>query len=317
MRFQFIVYAGIALLVPAPAMMRSAATFAGDVRPILQAHCTVCHMPGGSAPMPLLTYEDVVPWARAIKEQTLSRRMPQWHAARGYGAFANDPTLSPFELQAIASWVDGDRARGDDAGATAPRLPVPSALETQTGWVTGWTVAPGDPMITSATFKSADGTPIGTWTAGDRPVRLPPGTALRVVAPVTIEFTRREPKRYETPGPIRAFRLAFSRLPPKPQQADSWPQRRVWTERATCGGALGSAEGSIVAVRPLLKRGASAEIAVERFGGAQPVLLGWFRDFDPGYPRIYWLAKPIDYAASARITSDAPCELEVTLSARR
>jgi hypothetical protein len=91
----------------------------------------------------------------------------------------------------------------------------------------------------------------------------------------------------------------------------------MWIERATCGGALPAAEGSIVAVRPLLRRGASAEIAVERFGGAQPALLGWFRDFDPGYPRIYWLAKPIDYAASGRLTSDAPCDLEVTRSARR
>ena len=39
---------------------------------------------------------------------------------------------------------------------------------------------PGDPLITSATFRSADGRPIATWTAGDGPVRLPPDTGLAV-----------------------------------------------------------------------------------------------------------------------------------------
>jgi hypothetical protein len=37
----------------------------------------------------------------------LTRRMPKWSAARGYGDFANDPSLSPFEIALIAAWVDG------------------------------------------------------------------------------------------------------------------------------------------------------------------------------------------------------------------
>jgi hypothetical protein len=43
-------------------------TFAREIRAILSARCTICHAPGGSAPMPLTTYEEVRPWARAIKE---------------------------------------------------------------------------------------------------------------------------------------------------------------------------------------------------------------------------------------------------------
>ena len=73
--------------------------------------------------MPLTTYAEARPWARAIKEEVLTRRMPKWHAARGYGAFANDPSLSPFEIALIAAWADGGAVRG--SGAEKPRVEEP------------------------------------------------------------------------------------------------------------------------------------------------------------------------------------------------
>ena len=57
--------------------------------------------------MSFRTYEDARPWARAIKEEVLTRRMPKWHAVRGYGDFSNDPSLSAFEIALIAAWADG------------------------------------------------------------------------------------------------------------------------------------------------------------------------------------------------------------------
>jgi hypothetical protein len=66
--------------------------------------------------MPLTSFEETRPWARAIKEEVLTRRMPKWHAARGYGDFSNDPSLSAFELALMAAWVDGGAPRGTDAG---------------------------------------------------------------------------------------------------------------------------------------------------------------------------------------------------------
>src|SRR5262249_29739907 len=151
------------------------------------------------------------------------------------------------------------------------------------GWISGWTFVHGDPLITSATFTSADGSPIGTWVAGDRPVRLPAGSAIRIVAPVRVDVRRRRATDYERQSATRPFRLTLTRLSEKPKRARSWPERRVWTERVTCGDMLGSADGAIAAVRPTLSAGASAQIAVERLGGSPAVLLGWFRDFDPGY----------------------------------
>ena len=43
------------------------ATFHNDVEPRLQAHCQQCHQPGEIGQMSLLSYDDVRPWARAIK----------------------------------------------------------------------------------------------------------------------------------------------------------------------------------------------------------------------------------------------------------
>jgi len=75
---------GALLTIPALAAAQTPATerpvtFAKDVAPILQQNCQVCHRPGSMAPMSLLTYEDVRPWARAIKQRTLLREMPPWY----------------------------------------------------------------------------------------------------------------------------------------------------------------------------------------------------------------------------------------------
>src|SRR5947208_5103478 len=54
-------------------------TFTKDVAPILERSCQNCHRPDSIAPMPLLTYEQVRPWARAIKQNVVLRNMPPWH----------------------------------------------------------------------------------------------------------------------------------------------------------------------------------------------------------------------------------------------
>ena len=88
-------------------------TFTRDVLPILQKSCQGCHHPGTSAPMPLVTYQDVRPWARAIKQKTGKREMPPWTADAPHGVFKNDPRLSQKEIDTIAAWVDAGAPRGD------------------------------------------------------------------------------------------------------------------------------------------------------------------------------------------------------------
>ena len=60
-------------------------TFAKDVAPILQQNCQECHQPNSIAPMSLITYQEVRPWARAIKDRVAARQMPPWHIDRSVG----------------------------------------------------------------------------------------------------------------------------------------------------------------------------------------------------------------------------------------
>jgi hypothetical protein len=98
-------------------------TFAKDVAPILQKNCQVCHRPGAIAPMSLLTYEDVRPWARAIKEKVVGREMPPWYIDRNIGIseFKDDPSLSNADIATISKWVDAGAPMGNPADMPPPR----------------------------------------------------------------------------------------------------------------------------------------------------------------------------------------------------
>lgn len=274
--------------------------------------------------MPLTTYEEVRPWARAIKDQILTRRMPIWHAAHGYGAFANDPSLTPAEMAIVAAWVDGGQPRGTSAGAVAATRNLPPGSGSLTAfippsasdatvrvparWVAGWSFEPGDPLITSATFTSADGTPIGTWVSGDGPVRLPAGAGLVVKSPLHVAVQRRPRADYEKPS---APKRSVLRILPLAEA----PKRRVRVEPAPCGTPRTGRTVDLLAVRPLLTGGASARVWLER-PGAPRTIVGWFRDYDPRYPRTYWLARTADLPPESRVQADAPCGVELTLVTR-
>jgi len=103
--------------------IRSKVTWNGDIARIVNARCIRCHRPDGKGPMSLLTYQDARPYAKAIREEVLARRMPKWHAARGYGQFTNDPSLSPFEIALFVAWVDGGAIRGVDPIAREQTTP--------------------------------------------------------------------------------------------------------------------------------------------------------------------------------------------------
>ena len=59
-----------------------APTFAKDVAPIFQAKCQSCHHQGTSAPMSLVAFEEVRPWAKSIQQRVANRDMPPWHLTR-------------------------------------------------------------------------------------------------------------------------------------------------------------------------------------------------------------------------------------------
>ncbi len=90
-----------------------APTFSHDIAPILYAHCVKCHHPGDIAPMSLVTYKEARPWAAAIKEAVVTRKMPPWKADPHYGEWSNDARLSDADIATITAWVDGPKLEGD------------------------------------------------------------------------------------------------------------------------------------------------------------------------------------------------------------
>jgi mono/diheme cytochrome c family protein len=92
-------------------------TFSKHVAPILQQNCQVCHRPNTVAPMSFLTYQDVRPWARSIRQAVSERVMPPWYVDRNVGVqhYANDVSLSDEEIATIVRWVDSGAPQGNPA----------------------------------------------------------------------------------------------------------------------------------------------------------------------------------------------------------
>jgi hypothetical protein len=117
-------------------------TFTRDVAPILYRHCVECHHPNDIAPMTLITYNQVKPWAASIKEAVLLRKMPPWKADPHYGKWSNDPTLSDAEIQTIKAWVDGGKLEGD-----------PKALPAAPVFEEGWRIGKPDMIVSIPEHK--------------------------------------------------------------------------------------------------------------------------------------------------------------------
>ena len=103
-------------------------TFYRDVLPILQDHCQVCHRAGEIAPMPLITYTQTRPFARAITTDVSQRKMPPWFADPAIGHFSNDPSLTNQEIATLVSWADSNAPAGNSGDAPAPRQRTPGWL---------------------------------------------------------------------------------------------------------------------------------------------------------------------------------------------
>ena len=112
---------GAAMLVPAAAFAQ-APTYTKDVAPILFEHCAQCHRPNEVAPMSLMSYDEVRPWARSIKTKITNREMPPWGVGKTTLTFLNERKLSEKEIKTIVAWADGGALKGNDADM--PKAPT-------------------------------------------------------------------------------------------------------------------------------------------------------------------------------------------------
>ncbi len=125
-----IIGAGLAVaVISAPAMAEVPAkpTFTKDIMPILQENCQTCHRPAGTnlsgmiAPMSLITYQEVRPWAKAISKAVNAKVMPPWDATPEFhGVFKNERTLTEDQIATIEKWVKMRAPRGNPKDAPEP-----------------------------------------------------------------------------------------------------------------------------------------------------------------------------------------------------
>jgi hypothetical protein len=110
----------VGFLVSGLTAAASTLTFTKDVAPIFYQRCVGCHRPHDIAPMSLLDYQSARPWAKAIREAVLARKMPPWFADPRWGHFSNDARLSQAEIDTIKAWADQGAKEGDPGDLPAP-----------------------------------------------------------------------------------------------------------------------------------------------------------------------------------------------------
>jgi len=86
--------------------------------------------------MPLVTYKQTRPWARAIADVTETKSMPPWFADPRIGKFSDDPSLTPQQIAALSAWADAGAPAGNPKDAPPPRH-----------WTDGWNIAHPDDVV--------------------------------------------------------------------------------------------------------------------------------------------------------------------------
>ena len=138
---RFLLAAILTLSIGFAADSDSALTFNKNVLPILERNCQVCHRPGEIGPMSFLTFESTRPWAKAIKEAVVLRKMPPWSADPKVGHFLNDRSLRQSDIDVLVKWAEAGAPAGDPKQA-------PPAVQ----WPEGWQIQP-DVVVDGPTFE--------------------------------------------------------------------------------------------------------------------------------------------------------------------
>lgn len=316
--------------------------FNREITSLLQRKCLQCHADGKLA-MPLVTYGDARPWAEAIKEEALARRMPPWPAERGYGAFSNDIGLTPREFEFLVSWVDGGvpQGQGDapefiDHGAhwmlgppdvvltptsgaiveagSAPafkRLIIDTGLTRET-WVRGFDFKPGDARVTRAAFLSVAGTDryLGGWTPWRSSTELPEGVAFRMPARARIAVDVQYSGITETVTDIPRLGLYVVSSASAGAVSTSVLRPATFDGPGISGGRVTAelripASRALVSIRPEMQRGGrSLELKLVRPDGSREVLL-WVKNFRQDWQTPYVFRQPVTLPAGSLLQATA------------
>jgi mono/diheme cytochrome c family protein len=184
-----------------------------DVFPLLRDHCAACHVPGGAAPMSLVTYKDAMPWGQSIRDELTAGRMPPWPVDPTSPAVKGAAPISSRDLDVIVVWASGGTPESyTDSKVSdvsfhqqwrlgSPDLKIPmeaehtvsaSALEevsefslpanvTDTKWIKATDLMPGTASIVrDAVISIENGPVLALWQPGGGTIAAPSGAAFRL-----------------------------------------------------------------------------------------------------------------------------------------
>jgi hypothetical protein len=302
-------------------------TWSNDVGPILGRRCISCHRTDGFAPMSLVTYEEAKQWKAAIRTEVLERRMPPWPAARGFGDFANDRSLTVLEQELIVSWVDGGTPEGSLPATVTPApalLPDPDlvlqttvaspvqaymqhyVLETRTAhdrWVSRWEFRPGNArLVERASIHVGGDGDLGSWVPGDGVIAFPAGTALRLPADsrIMIEVVYRKTSAPETDRSTLALWTTSTTATATPAP------RAIHSRTFACGRTTVGEHLTVLSVRPdASAAGASVEVVAHAPTGIVSPMAVVPR-FNPVYQPTYWFRAPLAMAGGTVLEVYSP-----------
>lgn len=166
------------LLISSVASAATDLTFHKDIQPIIQEKCVTCHRTGGAGPMPLITYEEVSPFAGLIMYKTGLKdkmgAMPPFYLERDNGIqdYKSNPALSEEQIAMIAEWAQNGAPRGNPDDA-------PELREFEDGPV--WRSGTPDLVIRSAPITMKAGQPDWWGAIPDIPIPLEEDRYIRQV----------------------------------------------------------------------------------------------------------------------------------------
>jgi hypothetical protein len=159
---------GAGFLLSAHDVFSTKITWSREISRLVDKRCVSCHREGGSS-FALTTFEQARPWAKAIKEEVLERRMPPFGAVKGFGDIRDDQALTQDEIHLISDWVEGGSPEGDPALLSKNPLSETSA---------GTLAKSGAELIVDGSLTLKHGVSV----VGIRPASLMEGSSVKVVA---------------------------------------------------------------------------------------------------------------------------------------
>jgi mono/diheme cytochrome c family protein len=232
-------------------------TFTKDVAPIFFKNCAECHRAGEIAPFSTMSYKDVRPWAKSIREKVLSREMPPWHADPNHGEWLNDRRLAQADIDTVVSWVDGGAQEGDpkdlpaapkfsngwaigepDETFSIPEQAIPATGVVPYKYLTVPTNLKEDRWITEAEIRStgraamhhvivfiqdpnnpasAEGNLLAGVAPGEQPARYRPGFGKKIPAGAKLVFQMHYTPNGEATKDVTTIGLKYAKEPPEHQ----------------------------------------------------------------------------------------------------